>query len=76
MLKEKVRWKVDAACREVPVSVFFPEGEDWKLEAKRVARDYCGTCPVRERCLEHAIVSRIPYGVWGGRIFGSRSYAA
>lgn len=34
--------------------------------AENVAKRYCATCPVRERCLEWALNAREPLGIWGG----------
>jgi WhiB family redox-sensing transcriptional regulator len=30
------------------------------------AKAICGLCPVRQPCLEHALVNREREGVWGG----------
>lgn len=45
-----------------PPSTFFPSDG----AGVEVARNICATCPVREACLEHALVNRIDHGVWGG----------
>ncbi len=55
-------WRVDAACRDLDVDVFFPEPEGDTGPAKAV----CAGCPVREECLEFALASRQDDGVWGG----------
>lgn len=55
-------WRLDAACRDLDTAIFFPETE----EAVAVAKAICATCPVREACLEFAIVTRQDDGVWGG----------
>ena len=55
-------WFDDAACREVGTDVFFPTSEAQAVEAKAI----CATCPVREECLEYALVTRPGDGVWGG----------
>lgn len=52
------------ACASVDPEVMFPEDEDG--EAADEARDVCRRCPVRALCLEAAIDSRQPYGIWGG----------
>jgi WhiB family redox-sensing transcriptional regulator len=31
-----------------------------------VARRICADCPVKDLCLEYALVNRIDHGVWGG----------
>jgi WhiB family transcriptional regulator, redox-sensing transcriptional regulator len=55
-------WFDDAACRDADTELFFPKSDAHAAEAKAI----CATCPVRERCLEFALESRIPEGVWGG----------
>lgn len=67
-------WRSKAACKGASPELFFPDGEDWRERGKEVARDYCGTCEVRMDCRAWAYQARIPYGVWGGRIFGIRSW--
>lgn len=32
----------------------------------RVAKKFCGECPVRQQCLEYALKVNEQYGVWGG----------
>jgi WhiB family redox-sensing transcriptional regulator len=55
-------WQDDAACRGADTSVFFPTSEEDSEEAKGI----CAQCPVAEACLEYAISTRQPDGVWGG----------
>ena len=55
-------WFDDAACRDADTSVFFPTSDAHADEAKAI----CAVCPVREECLEWALESRQPEGVWGG----------
>jgi WhiB family transcriptional regulator, redox-sensing transcriptional regulator len=55
-------WRLAAACRDLDTAVFFPETEEGAAAAKAV----CATCPVRESCLEFALVTRQEDGVWGG----------
>jgi len=52
----------DAACKGADTSVFFPVSESNTFEAKAI----CATCPVAEQCLEYAIQTHQPDGVWGG----------
>ena len=58
----RLDWKERAACRDLDTSLFFPESESDADEAKKV----CATCPVREACLEFALVTRQNDGIWGG----------
>jgi WhiB family redox-sensing transcriptional regulator len=55
-------WRDDAACRDLDTAIFFPETD----EAAAAAQAICATCPVREACLEFALVTRQDDGVWGG----------
>ena len=50
------------SCRSVAPEVFFPS-DGVGVEA---ARRICDGCPVKEPCLEYAIVHRVEHGVWGG----------
>jgi WhiB family redox-sensing transcriptional regulator len=52
----------DAACKGADTSAFFPVSENGGGEAKAI----CATCPVAEQCLEYAIETHQPDGVWGG----------
>ncbi len=55
-------WMAEGKCTDIPPSTFFPSdgvGVD-------MARKICHDCPVREPCLEYALINRIDHGVWGG----------
>src|SRR4051794_38950728 len=52
----------DAACNGADTAVFFPVSDSFADEAKSI----CATCPVAEQCLEYAIETHQPDGVWGG----------
>lgn len=49
-------------CANVPPATFFPS-DGSGVEA---ARKICADCPVKQACLEYALVQRIDHGVWGG----------
>ena len=57
-------WRTTGNCRGSDPAIFYPPPEDDSLadEAKMI----CGTCPVRQPCLEHALATREKHGVWGG----------
>ncbi len=55
-------WRDEAACRGLDTDVFFPLTDEEAEEAKAI----CATCPVREECLEYALLTRQDDGVWGG----------
>ncbi|HEX6597167.1 MAG TPA: WhiB family transcriptional regulator [Acidimicrobiales bacterium] len=57
-----VAWRQEAACRGLETDIFFPLTEEEAAEAKAV----CATCPVRDLCLEYALITRQDDGVWGG----------
>ncbi len=62
-------WQHLAACRGES-SLFFAEGatEERTVRRDREARAkaICAGCPVRTDCLEYALRTREPYGLWGG----------
>lgn len=51
-----------ALCAQTDPALFYPERGD-SLDP---ARAICSACPTRERCLQWAIDSREPFGIWGG----------
>ncbi len=55
-------WQDRAACRQIPVALFFPPAEQEADEAKAI----CALCEVRQPCLEFAIAAGERFGVWGG----------
>ncbi|WP_329560779.1 WhiB family transcriptional regulator [Kitasatospora sp. NBC_01266] len=62
-------WQSHAACREADSGLFFhPPGERNPAHDDRdaAAKAVCARCPVRVACLDHALRTREPYGVWGG----------
>jgi len=66
---EKWEWQMLGSCRGEDTELFFhPEGERGPSRANREAsaKAVCATCPVLQECRTHALLSREPYGVWGG----------
>jgi WhiB family transcriptional regulator, redox-sensing transcriptional regulator len=63
-------WQWRAACRGEDANLFFPpsyiEDRAQKLLRERQAKAICATCPVRVECLEYAVRTREPHGIWGG----------
>jgi WhiB family redox-sensing transcriptional regulator len=63
-------WQARAACRGpereafYPPTQFEPKRERDQREAK--AKLVCGTCDVRQHCLDYAIAINETQGVWGG----------
>lgn len=68
-LLSSYQWQTDGACRATDPEEFFAHEADRgnrRLNRERRAKAMCATCPVIQRCLEHALSVREPYGVWGG----------
>ena len=55
-------WEEEAACKTLPIEMFFPPAEQEAETAKVV----CSGCTVREPCLEAAMAAGEPFGIWGG----------
>lgn len=55
-------WVANAACRDVPTALFFPERGENAPEAKGI----CRSCPVRCECREYALANGEKFGIWGG----------
>jgi WhiB family redox-sensing transcriptional regulator len=66
-METAIRW-TQARCATGDASLlhlFFSEDE----AEIAVAKDICGTCPLRAPCFEGALERREPWGVWGGELF-------
>ena len=61
-------WMADGKCRELPPETFFPTDG----VGVEIARRVCANCPVKEPCLEYALLHRIEHGVCGGHSERSR----
>ena len=62
-------WELRAACRgRISVSFFPSVGESPSQRSDRelVAKRICSRCPVRQECLEYALLVPEPFGIWGG----------
>jgi WhiB family redox-sensing transcriptional regulator len=42
----------------------------------REQQNFCCDCPVRDECLEYAIVNKIQVGIWGGLSHNQRKPVA
>ena len=62
LLDQERPWVSYAACRDAEPDVFFPGIEGDTSRAVTI----CGSCAVREQCLDYALSARERYGVWGG----------
>lgn len=54
-----------ANCRGEPYEVMFPTPEN-DPDANAKAKAICRACPIMDDCLDHALETREPDGVWGG----------
>lgn len=61
-------WRPRAACRHSGPDLFFPVGESGPeaIENQEAAKSVCRGCAVRAECLDFAMVTHQPAGVWGG----------
>lgn len=60
-------WRDQAACRHTDPDLFFPIGTTGPATVQtQRAKDVCASCRVREQCLEWALGTVQPVGIWGG----------
>jgi len=63
-------WQAKASCRGPHTSLFYPpshfERKEDKEARERAAKAICATCAVRRPCLNYALRTREPHGIWGG----------
>ena len=60
-------WRESAGCRQADPELFFPIGLGGAGAAEaRQAKAFCASCPVRQPCLEYALMTRQEFGIWGG----------
>jgi WhiB family transcriptional regulator, redox-sensing transcriptional regulator len=69
-------WQQEGLCRATDAAVFFPPAH-FEHKPEREAREakakaICAGCPVRATCLDWALTTREPHGVWGGYSEGER----
>ncbi|HYO61420.1 MAG TPA: WhiB family transcriptional regulator [Actinomycetota bacterium] len=55
-------WQEAAACKTLPLEMFFPPAEQEAEAAKAI----CSGCTVKEPCLEAALTAGERFGIWGG----------
>lgn len=61
---ESHSWREIAACTDETAVSFFPQPDD--LGAINEAKAVCATCPVADDCLQFAVETNQPDGIWGG----------
>lgn len=55
-------WQTDSLCAQTDPEAFFPEKGGSTRDAKKI----CGSCEVRNQCLEYALENDERFGIWGG----------
>jgi WhiB family redox-sensing transcriptional regulator len=55
-------WMLEANCRGLNASAFFPSDASGVESARRV----CAECSVRTECLDYSLDNRLDHGIWGG----------
>jgi WhiB family transcriptional regulator, redox-sensing transcriptional regulator len=60
-------WRKEAACRNSRPELFFPVGSTGvAVDEINSAKEVCQACPVREQCLQFALLTNQESGIWGG----------
>ena len=59
---DEYAWMLEGNCRGADTREFFPSNGLGVEAAQKVCRE----CPVKEPCLEYALLHHIEQGVWGG----------
>lgn len=53
------------SCEQYPDAWFPGDGTNAAYET-RWAKQMCNECPIRQQCLEYALVANEEHGIWGG----------
>ena len=68
-IHDQWEWQYDGACKSMDTEMFFLEdrvrGHE-KRKREQAALKVCNSCPVIDKCREHALKTPEFYGVWGG----------
>jgi WhiB family redox-sensing transcriptional regulator len=66
----ELEWREHAACLPYPAVLFFGLDDSETPAERRIREDeakrICSTCDVKRECLEYALTTKEPYGIWGG----------
>jgi WhiB family transcriptional regulator, redox-sensing transcriptional regulator len=66
----ELAWQSQAGCRGSDANLFFSpthlETKDERQMREMAAKAICGACAVRKQCLDFALSTREPHGIWGG----------
>jgi len=63
-------WYTEAQCAGTSSEIFFPDGRGESVRYAKmvsIAKSICAVCPVIASCLQHALETNEPDGVWGGK---------
>ena len=75
-----VTWQSDAGCRGSDANLFFSpthmESKEERQSREVRAKLICSECTVRRQCLDFALATREPHGIWGGLNELERRHAA
>lgn len=63
LIGDKPRWQELGRCQQSDPEFWFPEKGGATTYAVRV----CNRCPVRTECLDFALRTLEPHGIWGGK---------
>jgi WhiB family redox-sensing transcriptional regulator len=63
-------WRRQAACLHDDPELFFPDRTAGPVIDR--AKQICGDCAVRARCLDWALSNGAVFGIWGGRTAAER----
>ncbi|MWA03412.1 WhiB family transcriptional regulator [Actinomadura sp. LD22] len=62
-----LHWQEEASCRSLDPDLFFPVAEETVYTDQIAAiRRICAACPAARRCLEWAVATGEPDGIWAG----------
>lgn len=69
--QRSLTWQQQGLCRAEDGIVFFPpthfEHKPEREAREAAAKAICARCSVRRACLDWALSTREPHGIWGGR---------
>jgi WhiB family redox-sensing transcriptional regulator len=67
MIELDLDWRAAGACRTADPDLFFPVAVG-AVANRQIAKAQriCADCPVRQKCLDFALRTPEPAGIWGG----------
>jgi len=55
----------EAACKELPTELFFPDSREMEETQKQMLVKICLQCPIFKSCLEYSLNVKVD-GIWAG----------